>query len=255
MKEINCGDWNEFREHVTDNYSQYYGFIFRGHRDSTWSLKSTLTRLLENISQDIDDYLAQEQQLKNFRIAIRGLTPRDPKELSNEDLWTLGQHYGLATPLLDWTTSPYIACYFAFEGQTTPQEGKRTIWALNKAKLLREIGEEHLELKIIETLSNGNARIVSQAGLFTLFPTGVDLQDWLTAHKLDHHLTKINIENEYRIEALNDLRLMNITGSSIYPDLHGASTACNLRLQNVSENWEQRKTMHKLLSELNSEEK
>lgn len=249
MKEVNCSDWDEFRSYVTDSYSQYYGFIFRGHRDSTWRLKSTLTRLLENMSQDIDRHRVQDEQLKNFRMAIRGLTPRDPANLSHEDLWTLGQHYGLATPLLDWTTSPYIACYFAFEEQTPPQEEKRTIWALNKAKLIREIDKPDSELKIIETLNNDNTRIVSQAGLFTLFPTGVDLQEWLAEKNLDHHLTKINIDNEYRIEALNDLRMMNITGSSIYPDLHGASTACNLRLQSMSENWEQRKQMQQLLSE------
>jgi hypothetical protein len=63
----------------------------------------------------IQDNFARKQ-LKNFRLSIRGRVDNGIlSDTNDEELWAIGQHHGLATPLLDWSLAPYVALFFAFE--------------------------------------------------------------------------------------------------------------------------------------------
>lgn len=252
LKEIELRDWDHFREYVSEEFSGKIGYIFRGHADRDWKLESTLTRLGQRVSGDIKPESLESVQLKNFRMRIRGLRGPNPQSLDNNGLWSLGQHYGLCTPLLDWTESVYIATYFAFENQDSCRNNWRTVYALNRIKLMSEIQNiEDEGFEVLEPLHDDNNRITAQAGLFTKTATGSDLESWLTQRRLEHHLTKLHIEDEYRLDAINDLRLMNVTGAGIYPDLHGASIMCNTFIETLSDNHELKKSVEKLINQLN----
>ncbi|MFW9742376.1 FRG domain-containing protein [Vibrio parahaemolyticus] len=251
MKEVNLRDWEHFKEYISSNYSDEVGYVFRGHRDSNWKIESTLTRLSQRISSDITPAHLEIKQLQMFKLKIRGLRGKNPPVLDSNELWSLGQHYGLCTPLIDWSESAFIAAYFAFEHAEESSTGYRSIYALNRYGL--EFNDDFKalpEVEFFEPIQDDNERIVSQAGLFTKIPTGEDLVSWLQKHNFGDYITKINVEDDYRLDAINDLRTMNILGSTVYPDLHGAAVTCNMWFETFSHNYEIKKSVEAAMKQL-----
>ena len=84
-------------------------------------------------------------------------------------------------------------------------------------------------------MSDENSRLVSQNGLFTRSPDGVDIESWVqknfSKRQRNIVLAKILIPNEVRVRCLRNLNRMNINHTSLFPDLYGASKYCNLDLK------------------------
>ncbi|QOJ19824.1 MAG: FRG domain-containing protein [Gammaproteobacteria bacterium] len=181
--------------------------------------------------------------LDRFKQSVRGRRGPSPAKLDNDnEWWALGQHHGLATPLLDWTESPFAALYFAFEKPTRPPGGKRCVWALGSVtKKNSEIQKTHdlsefvPILEYIRPLQDENARLVAQAGLFTRAPLGESVDSWVkksyAGEKSGATLIKIMIPERGRTECLRTLNTMNINHLSLFPDIYGASLHCNKSLQ------------------------
>ena len=231
IETIQCTDWNDFKNHLgslagLDNYS------FRGQRDANWSINSTLTRLankLPNDNQKIEDTIKWA-----FERRIRGLRGSHPSKLDDNQLWSLGQHYGLATPLIDWSLSPYIAAYFAWENSAPAQGGLRSIYRINHGAIHKATGTPQEPFGVVDPLQDDNQRILAQAGLFLRIPTGTSLETWLTELSLTQHLIKLTIPEHDREQALRDLNLMNINAATLFPDLHGAAISCNMLIEQTA---------------------
>ncbi len=244
----NMKSWDDFCNFINKHFlSDTKHYIWRGQENNEWLLESSLDRLLKKFTRAARSQLYLKH-LSNFRYSIRGRCSFSSATLSDDDCWALGQHYGLATPLLDWTISPFIAAFFAINNipNSYPNalvEGLNdkcfTIFALHRGdveKKNKSLNEEQA-LKIIEPLFDWNPRLVSQGGLFTKIPISTDVESWVKGNFTDENdydvLIKFNIpykniENTKNI--LMHLNRMNINHASLFPDLFGSSYYCNMKL-------------------------
>ncbi|MGL1930251.1 MAG: FRG domain-containing protein [Desulfotalea sp.] len=239
--------WEDFDE-VVKRYcdNDYEGnYVFRGQKDYRWPLEPTLDRFVKGaVKSEI-----ATKHLEQFRLSIRGRL-NDKSILNDEnEVWALGQHHGLATPLLDWTVSPYVALFFAFasEDDQSRLDDKgdldnysRTIFILNKF-FVQDLNDNGSSLQIVEPSVDDHGRLVNQAGLFTVAPYGETLESSIEKALIDsevnvddvpevsQYICKIHIPNQIgtRSSCLKKLRKMNIHSASLFPDLIGASSYCN----------------------------
>jgi hypothetical protein len=115
-------NWKQFKEYV--NELEHRSYIFRGQR-RTLRLRTgfhrtgraDLVRFLENDIQTLHRHLSQRTS-HIFNLSI-------PNE--NGAFFNLVQHHGYPTPLLDWTFSPYVGAFFAYQHvKNSEAEDKKT---------------------------------------------------------------------------------------------------------------------------------
>lgn len=190
------------------------------------------------------------KHLNRFLSACRGRRGPNPAAFTGDtEAWALAQHNNMKTPLLDWTESPYIALFFAFE-RLLETSGSRAIWAYylptvskrstegvdaNHKSARGELGGTGGQmLTPIRPAQNDNLRLLSQAGLFTQVPLGRNLDEWISMNaNVDQRapaLVKFVIPDLDRSGCLRALNRMNINHMSLFPGLYGAGTYCNLAL-------------------------
>lgn len=266
--EYTFNSWDEF---LSNNgyFADDMGFVFRGHGCKNWNLETTLDRLLRTIDpQGIELDSTYEKILTEFIKSLRGRSQINKSIIENEnELWALGQHYGLATPLLDWTSSIYVALFFAFENSNVSESGYRSIWAFHNSPTVKEImkkfndgkpNKEHFAF--IEPISDENPRLITQSGLFTKHPINFNLIDWVKENMEPDapYLIKINLPDKDRLNILKHLRLMNIHPATLFPEVDGAAKYCNQTLEllthkrkdQLARNTDKVKELKELLSSL-----
>jgi len=247
------GSWSQFFDFLQAEVFDIPGarqqsYIWRGHRRSDWSLSTTLDRQLEGLgmltraSDELEEVSAKH--LQRFKYAARGRRGATPATLSENEWWALGQHFGLATPLLDWTRAPFAALYFAYEEASVEADIPRAIYGLNETAVLSKLSEiengpsvekgRMRSVEVIDPMSDENQRLVSQGGCFTRAPIGLPIERWVSEEfegTNETALLRIELPNTDRLNCLQALNRMNINHLSLFPDLSGASRSTNLRLE------------------------
>jgi hypothetical protein len=216
-------------------------FVFRGESTTEGRLTTSLQRLG-------GDYTTVERHLLR---SFRKYASRD--EVPEDSLWhwlALAKHHGLATRLLDWTYSPYVALHFATALQANyEQDG--LIWLVDFVKVnqllpkklksaLAEEGMNAMSADLLDDVASSLAefdrlgedfvvffeppaldeRIVNQYALFSLMPSPqTRMDEWLDRNP--ELSRRIVLPAELKWEVRDKLDQANITERVLFPGLDG----------------------------------
>jgi hypothetical protein len=149
------------------------------------------------------------------------------------------QHNCFPTPLLDWTSSPYIAAYFAFESVNhfAPQTENVAIFSFNEHawsttyKQIYDFADFTPHVSILHPRIVGNHKLAVQQGCFT----------WTNVHDIENHikinesdgkkfLTKYELDVRERPIVMRELSLMGITAIQLMPSVEAV---CKKTLEDI----------------------
>ncbi|MBV7388961.1 FRG domain-containing protein [Pasteurellaceae bacterium TAE3-ERU1] len=243
-----------FRQHK--KLYQEYAFIFRGQKNCHWVPISSLERLCKDYGLCLGD--AIEQHYENFQSLARGkiaeqfLLKKSQMLEDIHELWAVGQHLGLKTPLLDWTHSLFVALYFAFEDKDNKDNQKneieyRSLYCLNSGYL--DVGEMYVG-EVVEPVSDPYGRLTAQQGLF-LTPRAIfNIRNHFKTLAKEEKIKiarKYLISNQLRSEIMDYLAYIGLKKETVYPDIAGVVMKCNddlvdlLEQRSLSKNKRQQK--------------
>lgn len=139
MNVKNVKSWRKLRDFVGELRDSNDEFLWRGQRDATWKLSSTIYRFFESQSVPQNDRMDYENRtVKFFQRRVKSARDLEIKISEKSEILVLMQHYGCPTCMLDWSKSPFVALYFAIEEQSA----SAALFGLNLTKYQALVGEK-----------------------------------------------------------------------------------------------------------------
>jgi hypothetical protein len=212
--------WRDFRERLLDyaalDAQRRRAIVFRGQGSSDWPLTTSLDRW-RRFKDDRDRDAANLGLTDSFR---REMILADLRaDLQDARLVELlARHHGLPSPLLDWTNSPYMAAFFAFEALEEGRGSHVAVWVLDRGKLPAEKPADH-DFDFVDEpeLLRFNPRALRQHGVFLR----INSMRRPLEEALAPALSRFDIDARDARLALADLDAMRINASNLYGDLDG----------------------------------
>ncbi len=233
---IKFDSWKHFASWINEDAIDSNNYIWRGQKNAEWELIPSIDRVISSSNAN------ELSHLRDFKLSVTGRRGQHPPKLNDLEWWALGQHHGLYTPLLDWTKSPFVALFFAFEKHADIDY--RAVYCLDAAwfsSLLDKINtfqrrNNESRYQTFKPELDENYRMIVQDGLFTYTEVGISIEAIISEHL---HRIKTNgnpfikcyIKNDDWINCLKSLNRMTINDLALFPDIIGASKFTNMKME------------------------
>jgi hypothetical protein len=242
-------NWPEFAHTVLDfdvGSPEKIHFVFRGQPKADCPLYPSLVRSAIAAGLEARETLQLEAAATGeFKRQARIHLPNNliPEREDIVGWWTVMQHYGAPTRLLDWTASPFVAAYFAAEKDL---EHPGEIWAVPAMRVRASTrGQESSasganQRRAIQPLFDPCAlptisfevprintdRMGAQQTAFSYSPQiladhGEVIVRVIGRKGPDMGCRRLIVRASLKIEFLRQLRRMNITARSLFPGIDG----------------------------------
>jgi hypothetical protein len=200
MEEIPVNSWEEFQKELghlreklrtSPDADPSYDLLFRGQENSCWPLTTTLDRrrermLFHDYYRMISKIRPQVESLMGKEWPILGY-PKVKKLCEtyafNDVLWcgrcpgyaymAYLRHHGFPSPLLDWSRSPYVAAFFAFNKAPEESDRRLAIHVLSRCRF-KVMGNEMRVVYFQGPFVRTHRRHVLQQSEYTLCVTYAD---------------------------------------------------------------------------------
>ena len=200
-------------------FTQPMGWLFRGHSNASWML---LPKVGRSPYIEVDD----RQVFESWK--LRAIEYIAIQPTSDWDWLAIAQHHGLATRLLDWTSNPLAAAYFAVREQHASDAVLYACWFSDKVNPAECHPMDYPKVAVFRPYGVV-PRITRQGGQFSIHNNPTVALETDLASSIDLH--RIVIDSSYRNTLLAELSYYGINSATMFPDLDGLSAYVNWTIE------------------------